>query len=568
MQGLEQESARAGGDDRRPGAGCVRDGVAGGELASDARSWLWLGAPVAAGALLRFSGLARQVLGGDEMHAVQLALERPLVEILTTYSGESDHSVPLTALLRLAITAGLQPSEALLRAPVLCAGLALIPALALLVRRELGARVATVFAWLLALSPLLVLYGRILRSYGPMLGLALVAVFAFYRWLERGRKGDAVLYALTAPLAVYFHLVCAAFVGAPIVYALASRRWRRTGPGLRALGILTLLTAGVAALLFYPLRSTLVRFVEEKSGEGFWQWSTAGNALRLHSGVFSPSLSLLFFALCALGAVRLARHRPALLAYLLFVAAAHVGALFVASPSMYSHVVAFSRYTLPCLPIELVFVACASGFGRAPSASRTAWVGPAVIGGLAALFFLGGPLVTWKFRHGSFTHHNRFVAFVQDGFELTRSAANSSGVYLGLAEDESAEAILEFPADWRWHLCNAPYYAQELHRKEVLVSLGLEAYADPRLAWRNACIPDPTAYLESRADYVVVHIGRSALETRDPSEPDRENREKFWRAMEEQGAAMARELRARFGAPTLTDDRTLAWDLRIARARD
>src|SRR5262245_53298440 len=180
------------------------------------RDWLWLAPPALVGALLRLWGVERQVLAGDELHALQFAAENSLGTILTHTSQEVDHCVPLTAVVRLALDAGLEPSELLLRLPVLLSGLVLVPVLALLVRGLVGARVSCAFAWLLALSPMLVLYGRILRSYGPVVVLALVAVLAFRRWLEHGRRADALLYSFLAPVAAYFHLVSAVFVAAPL----------------------------------------------------------------------------------------------------------------------------------------------------------------------------------------------------------------------------------------------------------------------------------------------------------------------------------------------------------------
>src|ERR1700752_5173356 len=112
------------------GATRGESGSAGESRARGASPWLWLGPPLLFGALLRLWGIPRQVLGGDALHALQRAASYPLASILTHYDPQVDHSVPLTAWVRLALVGGLEPSELVLRIPVLLSGVALAPVLA------------------------------------------------------------------------------------------------------------------------------------------------------------------------------------------------------------------------------------------------------------------------------------------------------------------------------------------------------------------------------------------------------------------------------------------------------
>src|SRR3977135_2906232 len=66
------------------------------------------------GLVLRGWNLLGQVMGGDELHAVRAAARMRLPGILTTYSV-TDYSIPLTALDRLWMDAGLTLSELSLR---------------------------------------------------------------------------------------------------------------------------------------------------------------------------------------------------------------------------------------------------------------------------------------------------------------------------------------------------------------------------------------------------------------------------------------------------------------------
>ena len=190
----------------------------------------WLLAPLAAGCALRLAGLARQILGGDELHAVRAALATPLAELLVTYQ-RNDNCLPLSAFYRLLALAGVPLTEWVLRAPVLLAGLLLLVAGPLWVHRKLGRAPAVAFAWLLALSPFLIAYSRIARSYLPVVLLSAAAAAAFWEWLATLRPRYGAAYAGLAAMAVYFHPVAAPLVCMPGAFAVAEILARRSGIG-------------------------------------------------------------------------------------------------------------------------------------------------------------------------------------------------------------------------------------------------------------------------------------------------------------------------------------------------
>jgi hypothetical protein len=226
------------------------------------RGWLLpaVAPPLLAGAWLRFSHLGGQVLGGDELHAVRAALDQPLAAILTTYQL-TDSCIPLTAFDRLLVEQGVALSERVLRLPMLVCGLLALPLLAWMMRGRVASRTRILWLWLLALSPLLVLYSRIARSYMPMVLLACAAAVAFERWWHgatgggdresggsgaeigaagegigrrgHGGGGAAAAYVALGALAVWFHLGAAPFVGAPLLFALGDLAGTR---GQRAVG--------------------------------------------------------------------------------------------------------------------------------------------------------------------------------------------------------------------------------------------------------------------------------------------------------------------------------------------
>src|SRR6185295_277192 len=85
-------------------------------------------APLAEGMALRLWHLPQQILGGDEVHAIRAALSFTLPEILITYQ-QTDNCIPLTALYKLFMLAGLPITEMALRLPVVLCGLVALLAL-------------------------------------------------------------------------------------------------------------------------------------------------------------------------------------------------------------------------------------------------------------------------------------------------------------------------------------------------------------------------------------------------------------------------------------------------------
>ncbi|HUP41834.1 MAG TPA: hypothetical protein VM599_01350, partial [Thermoanaerobaculia bacterium] len=200
-------------------------------------AWWWLATAgaFAAGAALRLYRLQAQVLLGDELHAVRAALSIPLPEILVAYRI-TDYCLPLAGLARFVLERGGTLSELDFRWPVTVSGLLLLGAAPLVARRISSPGAAFVYPWLLALSPGLVLYSRIARSYLPATLLAVAAAAAFFAWWRTGRGRYGAAYAVLGALATWFSLVVAPFVGSALAFgALAKlgnrRRARRRERG-------------------------------------------------------------------------------------------------------------------------------------------------------------------------------------------------------------------------------------------------------------------------------------------------------------------------------------------------
>jgi len=112
-----------------------------------------IAAAVLVGVYLRWQQWPDQVLLDDEWHLVhRLVLSTPRQMFLDF--GFSDYSIPLGLLYSMLAAYG-DLSELTLRLPMLVFGIATLFVLPWLVVRRVGLATTTVFAWLLAISPLL-----------------------------------------------------------------------------------------------------------------------------------------------------------------------------------------------------------------------------------------------------------------------------------------------------------------------------------------------------------------------------------------------------------------------------
>lgn len=111
--------------------------------------------------------------------------------------------------------------EMALRLPVALASAAMVPLL-LPLRRQLGSQGVTAAAWLLAVSPSFVSYGRDLIHETYLAALTLALIAAGVRWLEERRDRDLVLAALSLSLLLTVKETAVLTLGSLVLGALAA----------------------------------------------------------------------------------------------------------------------------------------------------------------------------------------------------------------------------------------------------------------------------------------------------------------------------------------------------------
>ena len=362
------------------------------DWASDSGSaTLWLislGAAVLVGSYLRLDQIISQVLIDDEWHAVHQVLLQRTPAAMFVDLGWADYSIPL-GILDWYEARWFGLSEIMLRAPMLACGLATLVALPLYVAPRVGRATAAVFAGLIAISPLLVIYSRMARPYAVTLLLGWFAHAAFQRFhaSPRGHAPAGVAYAATTTLAVWLHPIVGPFVLAPLLWGAV--QVLHAEPLDRRQGLLRLLWLGVptclaiAALLLPPLL-THPESLSGKTGVDSPNLGTLIGAWYAWLGTGSIGAVVVCSALSAYGARDLWRALPEARTGTLGVALTLLIVLLT-RPAWSFNPGTLARYLLPFIPLLLLAVAVGATKAAARVVTRRTVVRQALAAGIAVL---------------------------------------------------------------------------------------------------------------------------------------------------------------------------------------
>jgi len=327
-----------------------------------ARSRFWLGvlgAAVLIGTCLRLEQVATQVLIDDEWHAVHQFIARIPREMFFDF-GYADYSIPL-GIFDWYQAQWWGVSELTLRMPMIVCGLATLVVLPLYVAARLGRPTAAIFALLLAISPLLVIFTRMARPYAITLLFGWVAHGAYqkYHVAARGQLTAGATYAFAAALATWLHPVVGPFVVAPLLWGLAEVRRAPTADRRAALLrwlILAVATGALTAAVVLPPLLAHPMSLAAKGGIDVPGARTLVGVWYAWLGTPSTVAVVACISLAAYGAPIVWRAIPAARTGALGIALTLL--LVVATGPMWSHLpVTVSRYLLPFVPLLLLAVA-------------------------------------------------------------------------------------------------------------------------------------------------------------------------------------------------------------------
>ncbi len=474
------------------------------------------------GAWLRLDQFAAQVLIDDEWHVVHQVLRHGPGAMFLDF-GYADYSIPLGILAWFeAHWWGL--TEVMLRTPMLVCGITVLIAFPLYVAPRVSRAASALFAVLLALSPLLVVYSRLARPYAITLLLGWVAHAAFQRWhaVPRGRIAAGATYAATATLATWLHPLLAPFVLAPLVWEAGSL-CRRTSPERRARVVRLLLLAGatglmVAALILPPLVAN-PQSLAAKSGADAPGIATLAGVWYAWLGTPSTAAVAVCVALAAWGAPDVWRALPEARTGALGIALTLV-AVLLSRPMWSFNPLTLARYLLPFVPLLLLFVAAGAArlaYRLVAPVSVPARISFAVVAALPVIALAAGWPLAPMLRHPNaqaldslyymdFRPEKNPIVPYQATIPLSPFWASLAGQPAGSVRIAAAPFYFE-SYDW-----DAPRW-ERLSRQRVLPGYlsGLcvdarwgEVPADARFRFRNAVrLADDDALVRRRIDYVV-----------------------------------------------------------------
>jgi hypothetical protein len=520
-------------------------------------------APVVLGVALRLLNLHDQILVEDEVHAVRTALLYPLDQILFTYRTE-DPSLPLAALYRLSVDAGLRLSEIGLRLPVLIASVAAVFVLPWLAASWVERRTALLWSWLLAMSPILVLYGRMVRPYGLIALLVPASALMFLGFCTTKRVSRAVAFSILASLSLYVHLGTAPMLIAIFAFAVGEKLVRSSKAlGWRELVFAASCTAALSSLFLIPAWDSLGPLIEAKGMRRRFDLGSTPPLLSLQTGSRSLALAIFIGAVALLGLVVLLRRQRRLALFTLTLVLAQWFGLALLAPAGIRSPLILNRYLIPTLPFLLLWVAA----GVASMARRLDSVGSIRLvpfGSVLVAVFLGalalaGPFAEPQFRGSSFMHSKDFLRF-----DTPRGQLAPDGIPVFYHRVPAPGALVEFPHSGSWNSTRAHYVYQSLHRRRVIVAERDPLFCDDRLRLRNHVCATVEAIAESPARYVVVHADPLAEELAIAGGDDSGTRVMAddWAAMARDARTLRRKLRRKLGGGVYLDRQVVVWDLR------
>lgn len=476
-----------------------------------------------AGAALRVYQLPQQIVADDEWHAIHKLLESDYGGILKSF-GANDHSIPLTLLYKVASdTIGL--SELVMRVPVLLTGIALVSIFPLAVFPMVGRRTSEVFAWLVALSPLLIHFARTARPYGLTVALVPLALWTAWRWWRGNRVADAVLCALLIAASGYLHLASLPLAIAPIPILAALALVEPGGTrrmALKKVVILCAVTAPPLLLLLGPPLYADWASLTAKSRTDSVNVESVRTALELFSGTANPWIIASIILLACAGAVRLFRSRPRLTTYLLGCVALQVVFTVASGAAWLSHGAVLARYLLGILPVFLLLLAHGLTGLAELLPRRPRLLCPATLYGALLLLLAVGPLGEIFSYPNAFTGHAAFYFSFDPARNPYVSGLRPDRVprfYSRLGEAATGSlTIAEAPWRYEWHYDRLPFF-QRVHGQRVLIGFVNGLCSGPRFgeiplgrsgfAFANFVqLADEDDVRRKGVDYVIFHRER------------------------------------------------------------
>jgi hypothetical protein len=353
------------------------------------------------GTVPRICGLHDQLLAGDEWHAIHNALYNGYTTILTSL-GIGSISIPDSLYYKLAIdTIGL--SEMVVRLPPLIAGVLIILILPILIRPVCGRFTANLFACLLALSPILILYSRFARPYSMMVLCGFASVSLFHHWWFTSSRRSFILYVILTTVTAYFLILAIPFILSPFLYFFVlillgkgECRWHSLR---RLLGIAIATVIPLILLLSPPFFTSLTDLTKLSAhATSAIKIETMADTFAIFTGKDNLGLTVCMGLFMLIGIIGNYRKANLYLVYLITLSMIQIAFITIVRPVAGNGPHIFARYILLVLPVLLLLVSMGMDylFSRL-KVPFDKWLKFFVAVVFCGVIFLGGPIPSMRF---------------------------------------------------------------------------------------------------------------------------------------------------------------------------
>jgi hypothetical protein len=446
-------------------------------------------------AWLRFDQVRYQVLEGDEWHAIDQLTYYTIPQTLLTF-GSNDFGIPLVLYYWVLSKLDLL-TELTMRMPMLCCGLGFVLLLPMMMRRRLDDRILLIVALLLSLSPFLVYWSRMARTYSITLFTTFLAfgLLALALRKSAARSWALPAYAVLCGLTVWTHpltgpLLITPLIALwiPVIWRVVTRQVQLAGEETLTFKELLLVTiytgVSMAIAVLPPLLGDPEAFAD-RSGIDSPTFDTLLGAIHFWFGTNSTVVVSIAGLLAVAGIGRVWRSCVEI-RWVLFGQALTVVALFVSQPWWVDRPLAFGRYLLPMLPCLLLAVS--AGIVRVAdllgpkSALKESGNGALVMAiVLVGVWWPTAPLHAWLEKPNSYPTHMYFQYDYRDDHNVIKTGLPlmpASTAWSLLAEQPKDSLLIAAApyqyATWEWP---APLWEQASGQRVI-----------PGFLW-GACVP-------------------------------------------------------------------------------
>ena len=471
------------------------------------------------------------MIGDDEWHAISVAINSSFKYILTHFNHDDNNCIPLTLYYKLLLeTVGL--NELGLHSLQLLSGILSLILFPLIIRSVFNGKVAIIFAWLLAISPLLVFYSRYARPYMIVVFLSFISIFSFYFWIQKKKIFYVIAYVILAVLASYFNLAASAFVAGPVIYICTLRMLGRRFllqqkrvelPKMAYLILVAICLIAGISIWFLPSISSL-QSITSTAGEGSFELNMVIGSINLFSGCSSYWFSLVLTVLVLYGSYNLFQKNRFLFGYLVAIFFLQILFIVVVNPRRVQEPAVFTRYFIVCLPLWILLISIAlydlstklNAYIMAKTKRVYAHItSSCCLAGVLLILIAKSPILPiYKFEN-NFTNH---IDFQSDYTHQTAKTIDKNSLdlypnfYSDLKKTSTTTSIIEYPYLIFW-IGNNYHFYQRFHGKRVKIGHNDHSYLSQSapLMHRNinfknfVNIDNKSDILNSNADYVIIH---------------------------------------------------------------